>query len=341
MLAEMSANRTEDLRMADLAAMLGVSGSTISRALADSPLVAEPTRRRIQETARELGYMINPVARSLRSARTGVIGIVVPLVHAAAQPLDDPFFSTMIGRLAQALTARGLELLLSKVRTGGPGWVDRLVREKRADAVVVLGQSTEHAAINAAAAAGAPVVAWGARIEGQLYATVGSDNRAGGRIAAEKLLKRGCRKIAFLGDSGLPEIALRLAGVRDAHAAAGLPFRPEAVLDVGFTPGEAYEGGRALIGSIAFDGVVAGSDLIAAATVRALLEAGRRVPEDVGVVGFDDVPLAALVHPPLTTVAQDFATAADRLVDLAIRRAAGEEVQSVELPVTLIERASA
>lgn len=333
--------RPEPARMSDLARLAGVSGSTVSRALAGSPTVAAATRTRIQDLAREIGYSVNPVARSLRSGSTGTIGIVVPLLHAASQPLDDPFFSTMLGRLAQALTARGFELLLSKVHTGGPGWVDRLVRERRADAVILLGQSNAHAAIDEAARAGAPIVAWGQAEGGDAYPIVGSDNRAGGELAARHLIARGCRRIAFLGDTALPEIRARFDGFARAHAATGYGVAPDAVISAGFTAADAHAAAHRLFDrAIAFDGVVAGSDLIAAACVRAALEAGVGVPDNLAVVGFDDVPLAALVHPPLTTVAQDFAAAASALVDAAVRRAAGDIVQSVVLPVHLIVRAS-
>jgi DNA-binding LacI/PurR family transcriptional regulator len=343
-----SGQQAGNLRMAELARIAGVSAATVSRALAGSPLVAAETRLRIKALAQEQGYLVNPVARSLRSARTGTIGVVVPLFHAADQPLDDPFFSAMLGGLAQALTARGLELLLAKVWAEQPGWVDRLVRERRADAVIIIGQSTQSAAIDAAARAGAPVVVWGEAGTGGACPTVGSDNVEGGRLAAAHLLAGGRRRLAFLGNPALPEIGARLAGFQAAHAAAGVAPVPGHVVEVGFTAADAHAGAAALFArDRAVDGIVASSDLIAAAAVRAALETGRQVPADVAVIGFDDAPIAALVHPALTTVAQDVGRAAEALVDMAIARAAGAAAAGPDVPadvrlgVRLVVRQSA
>lgn len=330
-----------DLKMIELAAIAGVSGSTISRALADSPLIAEATRRRIQALAAEHGYSVNPVARSLRSARTGVIGVVIPLVHDAEQHLFDPFFATMLGHLADELTSRGHELLLTKVAQHRRGWVDRLIRQRRADAVIVLGQSLEHAEIDAAARSGSPVVAWGAPIEDAHYATVGSDNRRGGELAAEHLLATGRHRLAFLGDQRLPEVADRFRGFEAAHRARGLAFDPALVLDAHFAPEDAERAGRKLVERAdALDGVVAASDVIALAVMSGLAQAGIAVPERVGVVGFDDVGLAAYARPPLTTVRQNFARGAALLAERALGVVAGIAPTSVAMPVELVVRAS-
>lgn len=337
----MARPNADRLRMAELARMAGVSTATVSRALAGSGLVAIETRQRLEALAREQGYLVNPVARSLRSSRTGTIGVVVPLFHAADQPLDDPFFARMLSGLAQALTARGRELLLSKIWAGGSGWVDRLVRERRADAVIIIGQSTQSDAIATAARAGAPVVVWGEAADGDAYPTVGSDNVEGGRLAAARLLGQQRRQLVLMGDPALPEIAARLAGFAQAHADAGVPMMADAVVQVGFTAGQAQAAARQLFASRRpIDGIVASSDLIAAAAVRAALEAGRSVPGDVAVIGYDDAPIAALLHPALTTIAQDVGAAAERLVDAAIALADGRTPPSRRLGVRLVARQS-
>lgn len=330
----MPARPAIDLRMVELARIAGVSGSTISRALADSPLVAAATRRRIQALALEHGYQVNPVARSLRSARTGVVAVVIPLVHDAEQHLFDPFFATMLGHLADALTSSGRELLVAKVAGHQPGWVDRLIRERRADAVIVLGQSLEHAAIDAAAGAGTAVFAWGAAIAGARYTTVGSDNRAGGELAAAHLLDAGRRRLAFLGDQRLPEVAERFTGFEAAHRARDLAHDPALVLDAHFAPEDAERAALKLVERAGvLDGVVAASDVIALAVLSGLAKAGIAVPERVGVVGFDDIGLAAYAQPPLTTVRQDFARGAALLVARALGVASGSETMPVELVV--------
>ena len=126
------------LTMADVAARAGVAESTVSRALADNPLVAEATRLRIQKLAAELGYSINPVAQSLRSQKTRVVAVAVPLLHESSQPLSDPFMMGMVAQLADALAARGYSMLLSKVPVHEEDWIGRLLQPGRADGVILM-----------------------------------------------------------------------------------------------------------------------------------------------------------------------------------------------------------
>lgn len=328
--------------MTDIARLAGVSESTVSRALADSPLISERTRARVQGLAREAGYAVNPVARSLRQRQTGVITVAIPLVHERDPQLSDPFMMTMLSLLADSLGDRGYNMLLSKVATHEDDWVRRLQQSGRADGVILVGQSFEHAAIDEAARAGIALVAWGTQLPRQNYPTVGSDNRSGGRLATEHLIARGRRRIAYLGDERLPEVAQRFAGYREALRAHGLKFDAALHVRSRFAGSDAYEAARTLaLGGRAFDAVVAASDVIAMNAIRALAETGRRVPQDVSVVGFDDILLAEHAQPPLTTVRQDFARGALALVDTAIAAIRGEATPSVLLETRLVVRASA
>lgn len=330
------------LQMADIARLAGVSESTVSRALANSTLIAESTRTRIQRLAEEAGYVVNPVARSLRSRQTSVITVAIPLVHEQEQQLSDPFMMTMIALLADALSERGYHMLLAKIASHRDGWVRRLLQPGRSDGVILIGQSFEHAAINEAARAGIPLVAWGSQLPAQRYPTVGTDNRLGGRIATEHLLRHGRRRIAFLGDERLPEVGHRHEGYRSALLDAGLRPLPELHVRSHFVAEHAYRSVRELIErGTEFDGVVAASDMIAISAIRALAQSGRRVPQDVSVVGFDDILLAEHSHPPLTTVRQELAEGAQALVETAIAAVRGEDVGSTVLAPTLIVRASA
>ena len=214
------------LTMKDMAALAGVSESTVSRALADHPSIAAKTRARIQALSAEHGYTINPVARSLRSRLTRTLAVVIPLFHDEARHLSDPFFSLILGHLADAATSRGYDMLLSKVVTRDQVWVARAVDTRRADAVIVIGQSLAHEAIDAAARRRAPVVAWGAKVDGAAYVTVGSDNRMGGDLATSHLLDTVRRRLAFLGNRQLLEIARRFDGFVAAHERRGLAWDP-------------------------------------------------------------------------------------------------------------------
>jgi DNA-binding LacI/PurR family transcriptional regulator len=184
-------------------------------------------------------------------------------------------------------------------------------------------------------------VAWGARIPGQAYATVGSDNVAGGRLAAGHLLESGRRRIAFLGNQALPEVAQRYAGFVQAHRRLGVAVNSRLVTDAHFSRHDAEEAAGKLVASgLAFDGAVCASDLIAISLIKELDEAGRKVPRDVSVVGFDDIPLSRYSMPRLTTIRQDIARGAEVLVDRALAAAQGKKPKSVEMPVKLVPRAS-
>lgn len=330
-----------NLQMSDIARLAGVSESTVSRALKDSPMIAASTRERIRRLAEEAGYTVNPVASSLRSRQTGVIAVGVPLAHESEPHLVDPFMMTMLAHLADALADRGYNMLLAKIAVHQEGWVRRLQQPGRSDGVILIGQSSEHAAINEAARTGIPMSVWGSQLPGQKYAVVGTDNRLGGRLGTGHLLERGRKRIVFLGDERLPEVAHRHDGYRQALRDAGVKVAPERLVRTGFAAADAEARmAEAIASGLVFDGVVAASDVIAIAAMRALSAAGRRVPEDVAVVGFDDILLAEHAHPPLTTVRQELARGAVALVDTVIAAIRGEAHDSTLLPPTLIVRAS-
>jgi len=330
------------LQMSDLAKIAGVSESTVSRALADHPTVAQATRVRIKALASELGYRINPIARSLRAGRSGVIAVVVPLQHDRSGHLTDPFMMTMLTYLADELTSRGYSMLLSKAVQESGTWLDATLAQSIAEGLVIIGQSHEHEAINAAAERGAPLVAWGAQMPGQAYPCVGSDNHAGGLIATRHLIRQGRRRIAFLGDERLPEVAHRYAGYREALATAGIDDDPRRHLRAPFDADEAYRAFRGLLAQdVPLDGVVAASDVIAISAIRALNDRGIRVPQDVSVVGYDDVPLAQYTHPALTTVRQDLQRGAELLTLSLIERINGGSPRPAPIEPSLVIRESA
>lgn len=328
--------------MKELARRAGVSESTVSRALADNSAVALQTRERIQALARETGYRVNPFASSLRRKRSHTVSVVIALDHDARQQISDPFFMTMLGGITDALFERGYDLLLSRADRRAREWPLDMLASGRSDGLILIGQSYHHDVLNRAAAEGAPMVVWGAAMPDQTYVTVGSDNESGGRQAAAHLLASGRTRLAFLGDTALPEIAARRRGFDRALAEVGLDPGSAVSAPVHFDPVEAFGEVSAMIGrGLDVDGVVATSDVMAASVIGALGEAGRRVPDDIAVTGFDDVPLAAYTSPPLTTVRQDMAGGARALVDLLVRQLGGEAVSPVQLPTRLVVRRSA
>lgn len=327
--------------LAELARIAGVSISTVSRSLAGNPAIAIATRERIVALAAEHGFQLNQSARNFRLKRTGAIGVVLPLGHEQQQHLSDPFFMSLLGPLADALTERGHDLLLSRVIPRDDRWLDTLVDSGRVDGLVVIGQSDQIDVIERVALRYRPLVVWGAAVPGHRQTTVGSDNIAGGRIAAAHLLGQGRTRLAFFGTSDVPEFAARLAGFEQALAEAG-DAKPPLLLPVHLTTEESYAIiAEFLSGHPPPDGIVAASDVIAMSALHALSERGLRVPHDVAVVGYDDVVIATHTSPPLTTIRQNVAHGAELLVDLLFQRMAGKETASVSMTPELVLRASA
>lgn len=326
--------------IAELARMAGVSAGTVSRALADKSLVNKETRERIQALAREHGFRPNQMARRLRTQKTGVIGVVIPLGHERRQHISDPFFMNLFGYLADELTESGHDLMLSRVIPGDDDWLDRIVDSGMLDGALVIGQSDQTEAIERVAQHYRPLVIWGSHSEGQVQCTVGVDNFAGGRLAAQHLVDRGARKLAFFGDPNGPEIAERQAGAQSISDAAGLTMRAFPThLASEEMPNQIAAHLNELGGSI--EGIVCASDVIAMTTIRLLHERGVSVPDEVAVTGFDDLPLASLMVPQLTTVRQDIAAGARAMVQALRRRMDGENAPPTIMTPELIVRESA
>jgi DNA-binding LacI/PurR family transcriptional regulator len=327
--------------MADIARRAGVHVSTVSRALSGSPLVERRVRETILAIAERHGYVVNRAARNLRTSRTHTLTVAIPLAHERGQALTDPFFTAMLGHLADEITRRGFALHLEKILPPMDDWLQKLIAARRSDGIIVIGQSTQHAALERAAASYAPLVVWGGHVAKQRYCVVGTDNVNGGRMATEHLLEQGRRRIVFVGDPSIPEIRLRCDGYELALERAPRGHAPPRVIKAHMTPEAAHTAMRRFIDSRSkFDAVLAATDIIAISSMRALASSGYSVPRDVAVVGFDDIALAAHVHPPLTTVRQDLARGASLLVDLVLRRIAGEDTEPVMLPAELVVRES-
>jgi DNA-binding LacI/PurR family transcriptional regulator len=327
--------------LSDLAKIAGVSAGTVSRALAGNSLVNDATRDRIVALARAHGFRPNQMASSLRRQKTDVIGIVIPLGHDQRQQISDAFFMTLLGHLADALTERGYDLMLRRVLPDrDEDWLDRFIGSGMIDGVIVIGQSDQLARIEEAAANFRPMVVWGDHAQGQQHCVVGTDNRLGGKLAAERLIAGGARHIYFLGDVSAVEFAARFAGATEAAEGHGVAITPltnhlsadrleaevAANLDRPLGPGDA---------------IFAASDMLAVAALARLRTRGIDVPGTVKVIGFDDLPFAAQTSPPLTTIRQDIRAGAFAMVDRLMRRLDGEDAPSIVLPPTLVERGTA
>jgi len=335
------AAQQQRVQMADIARLAGVSTSTVSRALAGSKLISEETRTRVMELARSLKYSINIGAQNLRLKQNRTIGVVIPYDSTKRQHMSDPFFLSMLGSLADALTDQGFDMLVSRVDANELDAAATPFDTGRVIGIVLIGQWRHHDQLNQLAARQVPIVVWGAQLPRQLYCTVGGDNVTGGALAGTHLLEQGRKNIAFFGDIHLPEIGHRYDGLCRALAKAGIAPDPALLIPASFVP----NGGELAVHelmrrNVAFDAVFAGSDLMAMTAINTFRQLGMDVPGRVAVVGYDDIELSSYSHPPLTTVRQPIREAGRALVASLLALIDGESVASQQLATELVVRAS-
>lgn len=329
----------------DIAYLAGVSQPTVSRALRGSRSISLVTRERIERIARELGYTVDKNASSLRSQRSNTLALLFFEDPTPDESNINPFFLAMLGSITRHCANRGLDLLISFQRMEDD-WHKRYQDSHRADGLILLGYgdyALYESRLTQLVRQGTHFVRWGSVDAANIGPTVGSDNFGAGRLAGEHLLARGRRRIAFLGtaDEHYPEFQARHAGLCKAVMTAGLACDPMLQHDAITTEQAGHAAARALIDSgVQFDAIFAASDLIAIGAMRALAERDKRVPEDVAVVGFDDIPAASLTSPPLTTVMQDLRGAGEVLVETLLAQIEDRPSPPPTLPTRLIVRGS-
>jgi DNA-binding LacI/PurR family transcriptional regulator len=321
--------------METVAKLAGVSKITVSRALRDSDLVRPELREHIREVARTAGYRLNLAARSLRTRRSRMIAVVVEKLIASDRPVADPILLLVIGGLLEGLTPAGYSLLL----TTSEHFLES--EAVGADGIIMMGEGEGgHRALQVADL-GLPTVVWGAPLPTTTVTVIGSDNREGGRLAARHMVEGGRSRILFLGDTRHPEVAARHEGVRDVLSAAAAALVETIACEFSRSGGTAAIT-QALADDLDFDAVIASSDYIAAGACGVLIDGGRRVPEDVAVIGFDDISVSANHRPPLSSIRQDW-SAAGRLLSQAILNlidGTGAPAGDGLLPVELVARES-
>lgn len=327
--------------MVELARLAKVDVSTVSRALNNSPLVKPDTKDHILKIAAETGYAVNASARNLRKQSSEAIGIVIPMRPDSGQTISDPFYLEMVGAVSHAASKHGYDLIVSVPSGENEIAERRLLQTGRADGLIVIGQAGRSERLNALGLMAEKVVVWGGNTGQQKYTLVGSDNLEGGRLAGEHLLAIGRKKILFLGDIDLPEVALRYQGLKKAHADTGRRHDTKLVLDLDFGGRRAFDALQDLIEEgVEFDAVFGASDVLAMAAIHALQAKALSVPGDVSVVGYDNIGQASIATPTLTTIDQNIAMGGERMVELLLRKLDGKKVKSEMMPTRLIVRQS-
>lgn len=326
-------------RLEDLARMAGVSISTASRALNDSPAVNDRTKQAIWKLAREHDYPFRRYMPAGPIGAQGTIALVTPRPQGREGRLSDPFFLELLAGVGEAARERGCDLIMSHVSPVSFDDVSAAMTTSRADGVIFLGQSSLHAAFNRMAETEGRFVVWGAELPDQAYCSVGSDNISGGRRATSHLARLGRKRIVFLGDLDPPEAMQRQRGYAEALEAAGLGVDPDLIVPAHFEVESAEASVDAMIRrGLEFDGIVAASDLIALGAVRALLHAGIGVPGQVSVIGFDNVPFSRYSRPALSTIAQDTMKAGRLMVSKLLDSSGDRAARSERVPTDLIVR---
>lgn len=329
----------------DIAYLAGVSQPTVSRALRGSKSVSLATRQRIEAIAQELHYSVDKNASSLRSQRSNTIALLFFEDPTPDGANINPFFLAMLGAITRASANRGLDLLISFQKMEDD-WHVRYQDSHRADGLILLGYgdyTVYEQRLSQLVASDTLFVRWGSVRDDNIGATVGSDNFGAGQQAGEHLLALGRRRIAFLGhaDEHYPEFAERYRGLCSALDQAGHRADPALQADALSSEEDGRKAAQALLDSGAdFDAVFAASDLIAIGAIQALNAAGRRVPQDIAVMGFDNIPAASLTTPPLTTLVQDLKTGGELLVESLIAQIEDRPVPAGTIPATLVVRRS-
>jgi DNA-binding LacI/PurR family transcriptional regulator len=335
-----------------VAAHAGVSRATVSRVVNGGRGVRAEVRERVERSVEELGYVPNSAARSLVTRRTGAVAVVI--AEPETRVFSDPFFAQQLRGISRELSERDIQLLLLLLEQRADyRRIGRYLAGGHVDGALMFSLHADDPLPAMAAESGLPTVfggrpGWPGAEQDPDLLYVDTDNRGGARQAVRHLLDRGRRRIAVItGPLDQTSALDRLHGYRDALGSAGTD--PSLVADGGFT---AEGGERAMAGLLRrapdLDAVFAGNDLMASGALRALRSAGRRVPEDVAVVGYDDLEPAAWSDPPLTTVRQDVQGMGGMMASLLVRRLdaeagredSGPAPRPVVTPAVLVVRAS-
>ena len=297
------------------------------------------TRARVREAALELGYIPDAAGQALKLGRSETVAVLVSGRHGPT--FLDAFYAEVVGGLEAQLAEHGLSLLLMRSSSVKPSWL----QGGRCDGVIALGCDLPEELLKTLEQRGIPLVL--ADSEGRWRGpqskipSVTVANEVGGFTATRHLLARGRRKVAFIAETpDDPNFLRRREGYLRAHAERGEEVTAQRQQSGRLGPDGGYLATRKLLAATSFDAIVAANDTAAFGALRALAEVGLRVPDDVAVVGFDDIDLARYSHPPLTTMRIPRRNLGTEAAVRLLGRLEGQPTNSLELPVSLVVRSS-
>ena len=324
--------RGRALNLDELATHLGLSKTTVSRALAGYADVSAKTRERVREAAKAHGYQPNPLAQRLRSGKLDTVGLIIP---SGLKPFGDAFFVDQIANLSRTLADQGLDLLLSSSTSGTAelSALRRLIEGRRVDAMVVVRTERRDARVAYLLEKGIPFVCHGRTEHTEGYGFVDMDGEAAGRMATGQLLELGHHRIAFIGPptSRLTYAWHRQSGYRAALEEAGLDISPKLIVEGsgGETFGMAATK-KLLASNTRPSAIVCATDLEAIGALQAIADSGFKAGADISVIGHDDLPEASRTQPPLSTLRQPHAAVGKRLGEIVAALAAGGDPASYQ-----------
>lgn len=322
--------------------MAGVSRSTVSRVLNNHPSVRPNVRERVLQVIREQNYAPQAAARSLAGSRTDTIGLLIP--RSAAVSLADPFIASMIQSLFEASAQQGYFVTLTMLTADmEPGFYDRILRSRHFDGVIMFSSDIDDPILPLLIKDGGPMVLIGRHPYFLNVPSVDVENREGAREAVAHLIALGHRRIGVInGQLQMEAAQARRDGYKQSLLEAGIGIDAELMVEGFFSEADAY---RAMLQLLDLrtppTAVFAASDSMAIGALHAIRNRGLRVPDDIALIGYDDLPLAAYATPPLTSVHQPIGDMGSHAVRLLVEQIKGQgPTAAVRLPARLVVRES-
>ena len=319
--------------IAEIARICGVSKATVSRVINNIPQGVGPeTREKVLKTIRELNYRPNALARSIATSRSGTIGLIIPDV-------SNFFFPTIIRGVTDYMDSCGYSVIVANSDYDPEREAQQLLRlvDRRVDGILLCSGVSNKEFLRDFRKHNIPLALLGRNFDNSCSdASIIGDNVRGSYKSASHLMKNGSRRVVYV--EGNPHTAgsrQRLEGYKQAHSEFGIPVREEFIISGEYSIAFGQETARKLIQSgLEFDAIITGSDLIAIGLLSQLMKSGIRVPEDVEIIGFDNIELTTVVSPQLSTISKPHYEMAQHISEQLIRIIQGE---TIPLPHTVVE----
>lgn len=327
----------------DVAERANVAPSTVSRVIADNPRISKETKERVWKAMEELGYYPNAIARSLASKVTYTIGLIMP--RSAEDAFSNPFFPEVMRGISVVAHREKYDLLIS---TSGNEEEEKkavidMVKGRRVDGIILLCSRTTDELIPWLRDEGFPFTVIGKPLDSKGVCWVDNDNIGASKLATNYLIKHGHRDIAFISGSLEFVVSLdRLDGYKLALDENGIPFRRELAEQDEFSEDGGYRAMKRILENAKPSAVIVTDDVMAFGVIRAAIDKGYKVPKDISIIGFNNIPLSAFANPPLTTIDISTFDLGVKSAELLISKLQNklDNADHIIVPVKLIERKS-